>query len=90
MNAMQSGNVYKIFPSVGLVKEVVDDGGVAMLESVVAFVDVVAVLAADVVIYGVGAFLRDLVDPGFAAVKDIVPLPAVWLFVGLISLVFLG
>jgi len=56
MNAMQSGYVYKMFPSVGLVKEAVDDGGVAMLKPVVAFIDVVAVLAADVVTHGMEHF----------------------------------
>jgi hypothetical protein len=73
---MQSGYIFKIFPSIGLVKEVEDDSAVTVLNSVVAFVDVVAVLAADVVTQGVGAFLRELVGPGSATVKDIVPLLA--------------
>jgi len=50
-----------------------------MLQSVVAFVDVGAVMALAVVIQRVGTFLGELVGIGFAAVKDIVSLFALWL-----------
>ena len=61
-----------------------------MLKSIVAFVDVVAVLAAEVVTLGIGALLGKIVDPGSAAVKNIISLRTLWLSIGLISLVFLG
>lgn len=55
------------------------------MKSVVTLVDVVAVLAAEVITLGVGALLGELVGPGSAAVKDIVPLLALWLPISLIS-----
>jgi hypothetical protein len=61
MNTIQSGYVFKMFPSVSLVKKVENDGAVAVLELVVTFVDAVAVLAAELVTPGVGALLEELV-----------------------------
>lgn len=71
----RSGLVFEISPRIGLIEPVEDYSTIAVLHRVIAFVNIEAVYAANVRAVGVVTSLRDLAPPGYAAIKNGIPVP---------------